>query len=319
MSNLISVIVPAYNVAPWLRQCLNSIISQSYNNLEIIVIDDGSTDSTPQIIDEYAKKDSRIVAIHQENLGLVAVRNKGIKLATGDYIAFVDADDTIDLDMYRRLLENALKYNADISHCGVCFCFPDGHKEMHYGTGKLKIQNNFEGLKDLLEGVFIEPGLWNKLYKASLLVDSCLDDTILNNEDLLRNFILFERANVSVYEDFCGYRYFQREGSMSKDKTKQIRSLQHITRARKTIVEHSSNDIYPYAMRKWLGSIVNSINILTFDKSSEAKQYCKECREVLRKEREHLHFLNKRQHLAAVLILFLPTLHRLVYQIYKDE
>ena len=319
MSNLISVIVPAYNVAPWLRQCLNSIISQSYNNLEIIVIDDGSTDSTPQIIDEYAKKDSRIVAIHQENLGLVAVRNKGIKLATGDYIAFVDADDTIDLDMYRRLLENALKYNADISHCGVCFCFPDGHKEMHYGTGKLKIQNNFEGLKDLLEGVFIEPGLWNKLYKASLLVDSCLDGTILNNEDLLRNFILFERANVSVYEDFCGYRYFQREGSMSKDKTKQIRSLQHITRARKTIVEHSSNDIYPYAMRKWHGTIVNSINILTFDKSSEAKQYCKECREVLRKEREHLHFLNKRQHLAAVLILFLPTLHRLVYQIYKDE
>lgn len=319
MSNLISVIVPAYNVAPWLGQCLNSIISQSYNNLEIIVIDDGSTDSTPQIIDEYAKKDSRIVAIHQENLGLVAVRNKGIKLATGDYIAFVDADDTIDLDMYRRLLENALKYNADISHCGVCFCFPDGHKEMHYGTGKLKIQNNFEGLKDLLEGIFIEPGLWNKLYKASLLENSCLDDTVLNNEDLLRNFILFERSNKSVYEDFCGYRYFQREGSMSKDKTKQIRSLQHITRARKIIVEHSSNDIYPYAMRKWLGSIVNSINILTFDKSSEAKQYCKECREVLRKEREHFHFLNKRQQLAAVLILFSPTLHRLVYQIYNDE
>lgn len=318
MDNLISVIVPAYNAAPWLSDCLDSILIQTYKNLEVIVIDDGAKDETPQIIDEYAKRDARVVAIHQKNAGLVAVRNKGIEVASGDFITFVDADDTITPDMYDRLLKNALKYNADISHCGVCFCFPDGHEELHYGTGKVKVQSNFEGLKDLLEGTFVEPGLWNKLYRAPLLKESCLDETVLNNEDLLRNFVLFERSTRSIYEDFCGYHYFQREGSMSKDKSKMIRMEQHVTRARRLIVEHSSEDIYPYAMRSWLGSIVNSVNTLTYNNEPESKKYCQECREILRKEKGHLHYLIRRQQLAAKLILLSPILHRLVYRIYKN-
>ena len=99
MNNLISVIVPAYNIASWLSRCLDSILAQTHKNLEIIVIDDGSTDGTSQIIDEYVKKDSRIVAIHQKNTGLVAVRNIGIEIAQGDWIGFVDGDDAIDPDM----------------------------------------------------------------------------------------------------------------------------------------------------------------------------------------------------------------------------
>lgn len=316
MDNLISVIVPAYNAAPWLSDCLNSILRQTYKNLEVIVIDDGAIDETPQIIDGYAKKDARIVAIHQKNAGLVAVRNRGIEVASGDFITFVDADDTITPDMYDRLLKNALKYNADISHCGICFCFPDGHEELHYGTGKVKIQNSFEGLKDLLEGTFVEPSLCNKLYRAPLLKESCLDETVLNNEDLLRNFVLFGRSTRSIYEDFCGYHYFQREGSMSKDKNKIIRMEQHVTRARRLIVENSSKDIYPYAMRSWLESIVNSVNTLTYSNDSESKKYYQECRKILRKEKGHLHYLIRRQQLAARLILLSPKLHRLVYHVY---
>lgn len=320
MNNLISIIVPAYNIAPWLSRCLDSILAQTYKNLEIIVIDDGSTDETSQIIDEYVKKDSRIVAIHQKNAGLVAVRNRGIEIAEGDWIGFVDGDDAIDPDMYARLLSNALKYDADISHCGVRFCFPDGHEELHYGTGEVILQNNFDGVKDLLEGTLIEPGVWNKLYRASLMADSCLDETILNNEDLLRNFVLFERAKQSVFEDFCGYQYYQREGSMSKDKSKALRIERHVTRARRLIVEHSTDDTYPYAMQTWLSSIVNAINTLTYSNEPEIKQYCQECREVLRKERSHLHYLIKRQQLAARLILLSPALHRMVYRIYsRDE
>lgn len=320
MDDLISVIVPAYNVAPWLSQCLNSILAQTYKNLEIIVIDDGATDDTPRILDEYAKKDSRIIAIHQKNSGLVAVRNKGIELASGKYITFVDGDDEIEIDMYKRLLENALNHDADISHCGVCFCFPNGREEKHYGTGRLKIQNNFEGMKDLLEGTFVEPGLWNKLYRSALLRDSCLDKTILNNEDLLRNFVLFKRAKKSVYEDFCGYKYYQREGSMSNDKTKLLRMAQHVTRARQLIVEASTEAIYPYAMRSWLAAIIISINALTFSKDPEARQFCQKCREILRKEKKrgHLHFLGKSQQLVAKLVLISPIIHRFVYRIYKN-
>ena len=175
MDKLITVIVPAYNIDEWLPRCLDSIIKQKYSNLEIIVIDDGSIDQTGYIADKYAEKDKRIRVIHQENAGLVEVREKGIGLASGDYIAFVDGDDMITEDMYQRLLYNALKYNADISHCGVKFCWPDGKVESHYGTGQIIVQDNFTGQKDLLEGIRIEPGLWNKLYKTDLLKDSCLD------------------------------------------------------------------------------------------------------------------------------------------------
>lgn len=316
---LISVIIPAYNVATWLPACLNSVLSQTYKKLEIIVIDDGSTDDTARIIDEYAKKDSRIVAVHQKNEGLVAVRNKGIELAKGEYVTFVDGDDKIVPDMYERLLRNAIKYHADISHCGVSFCFPDGHEESHYGTGKIVVQNNFEGLKDLLEGQYIEPAVWNKLYRTPILQGSCLDEEILNNEDLLRNFVAFDRAKISVYEDFCGYLYLQRLGSMSKDEKRIIDANRHIYRARKIIVEHASKEIYPYAMQTWLSSIVNAVTALTYIKTPEAKKYCEECRCLLKKERQNLHYLIKRQQIAARLIIISPMLHRIIYRIYKKK
>ena len=318
MENLISVIVPAYNVAQWISKCLESIMNQTYKKLEIIVIDDGSTDETPQILDRYANIDSRIKVVHQKNSGLVKVRNKGIELDSGEYVAFVDGDDTIIPEMYERLLKNALKYDADISHCGVCFCFSDGHEEQHYGTGYLKIQNNVEGLKDLLEGKFIEPGLWNKLYKSTIVADSCIDETVLNNEDLLRNYVLFERAKKSVFEDFCGYRYYQREGSMSKDKSKKVRIEKHIRKARKLIVDRAPKEVYPYAMQTYMGSIINSINALIYDNDSKSKEYCEDCRKILRKERKHLHYLIKRQQLAARLYLLSPVLYKLVYCIYKN-
>lgn len=319
MDNLISVIVPAYNVAPWLPRCLDSILVQSYKNLEIIVIDDGATDETSRIIDEYAEKDSRIRAIHQENMGLVGAREKGIEIASGEWIGFVDGDDAIAPDMYEKLLKNALKYNADISHCGICFCFSDGRKDYHYETGRIKQQSNYEGLKDLLEGKFIEPGLCNKLYRSTLLMDSCLDKTVLNNEDLLRNFILFERSQKSIYEDFCGYQYYQRENSISKNKNKLLQIERHIITARRLIVEHSTEDIYPFAMRTWLGSIVNAINALMDDDNLEVQQYCQYCREILKKERRHFQYMIRRQQWAAKLILFSMESYKVVYRVYKYE
>lgn len=315
----ISVIVPCYNVAPWLPGCLDSILSQTFRDLEIILIDDGSTDETGAIIDTYADKDERIVAIHQDNAGLVAVREKGIELATGDYIGFVDGDDTIEPDMYERLLNNALKYNADISHCGVSFEWPDGYTEAHYGTGKIIEQDGFTGVRDLLLGEQIEPSLCNKIYARRIARESCLDVTVLNNEDLLRNFTLFSRAQKSVYEDFCGYRYYQRTGSMSKDDSKIIRSFQHIERARKLIVDNSGTEIYPYAMRLWISVFVNFINQNYANSDSDIKKLCHECRRVLRKEKKNLHYLIRRQQIAAYLIIYAPWMHHLIYRIYDNR
>lgn len=312
MNPKISVIVPAYNVAPWIGRCLDSILAQSYQNLEVIVINDGSTDETGNIVNAYATNDSRVRVIHQKNGGLVAAREVGIARATGEYVTFVDGDDAIESDMYERLLSNAIRYDAEISHCGVSFVYPDGKMEPHYGTGKIKVQDTFTGVKELLLGENVEPSLCTKLYARQLLVDSCLDATVLNNEDLLRNFTLFTRAKRSVFEDFCGYLYYQRPDSMSKDPTKGLQSLKHILRARRLILDNSSIDIYPYAMRLWLSTYVNALN-----NERLAVECREECRSVLKKEKKNIHYLIKRQQFAAWMIIYVPWLHRYVYRIYS--
>ena len=317
MKPKISVLVPAYNVALWLPSCLDSILAQTYQNLEIIVVNDGSTDNTGTILDSYAKKNGRIVAIHQKNAGLVAARETGIAHATGDYVTFVDGDDTIAPDMYEHLMANALKYKADISHCGMDFVFPDGHIETHYGTGRLLVQDNIEGLRELLIGELVEPSLCTKLYARYLVTNSCLDKSVLNNEDLLRNFTLFSRANRIVFEDFCGYQYFQRPGSMSKDSSKALQNLKHILRARKLIVDNSSEELYPYAMRLWLSTYINAINQKTDDCDEQMEEFCKECRQVLIREKKNTRHLIKRQQIAAWLIIYAPWLHKIIYRIYK--
>lgn len=317
MKPKISVLVPAYNVALWLPSCLDSILAQTYQNLEIIVVNDGSTDNTGTILDSYAKKNGRIVAIHQKNAGLVAARETGIAHATGDYVTFVDGDDTIAPDMYEHLMANALKYNADISHCGMDFVFPDGHIEPHYGTGRLLVQDNIEGLRELLIGELVEPSLCTKLYARYLVTNSCLDKSVLNNEDLLRNFTLFSRANRIVFEDFCGYQYFQRPGSMSKDSSKALQNLKHILRARKLIVDNSSEELYPYAMRLWLSTYINAINQKSDDCDEQMEEFCKECRQVLIREKKNTRHLIKRQQIAAWLIIYAPWLHKIIYRIYK--
>lgn len=207
MEHKISIIVPAYNVEAWLGRCVDSILAQTYPNLEVLLIDDGSTDDTADIIDRYARQDSRVVAVHQKNAGLVAVREKGIALASGDFVGFVDGDDAVDTDMYERLLHNALEVDAQISHCGLKVFYPYGRLEPHYGTGRKAVQTSQEALQELMAGEKVDPSLCNKLYRRELLKDSCLDASIQTGEDILRNFVLFQRAKRIVFEDFCGYQY----------------------------------------------------------------------------------------------------------------
>lgn len=217
MSKLLSIVIPAYNIEQYIARCLDSLIHQTYNNLEIIVVDDGSKDNTPAILDEYALKDKRIKVIHKVNEGVSIARLTGMKECHGDYIGFVDGDDTVDNDMFELLMNNALKYNADISHCGYVMDFPDGHSDKYYGTCKIVVQDNETGLRDILSGQFIEPGLWNKIYKKELIhkLIQCdiMDYSIKNFEDLLVNYLLFKESNISIYEDVCKYHYILRKSS----------------------------------------------------------------------------------------------------------
>ena len=209
---LVSVIIPAYNIEDYIGRCLDSIISQTYKNLEIIVVDDGSRDHTGEILDNYAKKDRRIKVIHKENGGVSSARNKGIEAAEGDYIGFIDGDDLIESEMYKTLVDLLEEENADIAHCGYQMVFPD-RVDYYYNTGKKKIQTTEEGLKDLLSGEMIEPGLVNKLYKKELIKNCRLDETVKINEDLLMNYQLFKLSQKSVYYDITPYSYMIRSSS----------------------------------------------------------------------------------------------------------
>ena len=210
----VSIIIPAYNIAPYLERCLESVRCQTYKELQIIIIDDGSTDQTGQIANTFAEKDKRFRVIHKENGGVSAARKTGLEQADGEYIGFVDGDDYIEPEMYDKLVELAVEYDADIAHCGYQMVFPD-RVDLYHGTKQLKVQDTYTGVKDLLEGNLVEPGLWNKIYRRKLFNQINYDENIVINEDLLLNYFLFHRSEKAVFIDVPYYHYMVRKNSAS--------------------------------------------------------------------------------------------------------
>lgn len=217
----ISIVVPVYNLEKYIENTVQSICNQTYRNLEIILVNDGSQDATPKLLDQLAMKDNRIKVLHKENGGVTKARLAGVEVASGEWIGFVDGDDYIEPDMYEKLLNNAVKYGADISHCGYQMVFPS-RVDLYYGTGRLVEQDKKAGLKDLVEGLFVEPGLWNKIFYNTLLKEflkeNTMDTSIKINEDLLMNYYLFKKSKKSIYEDWCPYQYILRENSTATSK-----------------------------------------------------------------------------------------------------
>lgn len=167
--NLISIIVPIYNSEKYLKKCVNSIINQTYKDLEIILVDDGSSDACPKICDEFAELDNRIVVLHKKNEGVSAARNSGLDIAKGEYIGFVDSDDYIAPDMYEMLLTRILKENSDMACCNYlqvdenCKSFPNQQLPL-----KDECLNAQEAMQYfiLYGAYYVAP--WNKLYKKNI-------------------------------------------------------------------------------------------------------------------------------------------------------
>ena len=209
----ISVIVPVYNVEKYLRQCIESLIAQTYSNLEIILVDDGSTDGSSQICDEYAKRYENIQVIHKENGGLSDARNVGIAISTGEYIGFVDSEDWVDRDMY-EILYNLLKKNAtEIAEVGVKYEYPDCVREVYSRkTGVFGKRIALAGFLD--QSIEIRAQVMPKLYRAEIVKQVMFEKGRLHEDGFFtyKAMYLCERYVIS---DVCKYNYRQqREGSI---------------------------------------------------------------------------------------------------------
>lgn len=207
---MISVIVPVYKVEPYLRQCVDSILNQTYRDIEVLLIDDGSPDRCGEICDEYARKDKRVRVFHTENKGLSAARNLGLREAKGEYIGFVDSDDWIEPDMYEVLLTRLEENGADISVCGVWY----EYKETRQNSRNIKdtIYADVEIMRAFLFQKLSNTS-WNKLYKKELWTDIWFPDGHVQ-EDVVTICEVCYHSHVVLSCSDNLYHYRQREGSI---------------------------------------------------------------------------------------------------------
>jgi glycosyltransferase involved in cell wall biosynthesis len=221
MDHLVSVIVPIYNVERFLERCFESIFHQTYKNYEIIAIDDGSTDESASILDSLAQKDSRIKAIHQNNMGVAATRNVGLSLAQGEYVLFVDSDDTISPTGIDHLLKKAVYNNLDIAY-GAGFRISI--------TGKVAVPTNKpdhlidkvltgpQYMEEAIRSKSYNNGVWNKLYKRSFLIENeCWFKEGLVYEDILWSPQVFLKARRVQFVDVDFANIFVRHGAITQD------------------------------------------------------------------------------------------------------
>ena len=217
--NLISVIVSIYNIEKYISRAVKSICAQTYNNLEIILVDDGSTDNSGKICDEYAQKDARIRVIHKKNGGLSSARNEGIKIATGEYIAFVDGDDWVDTSMYEDMLKAMHTYDADIAICN--YKAVGKEHTIDTSTDDITVFEGREVLKVFVEEderYQIQNAAWNKLYKRSLMGDLRFPEGKLF-EDIVYTTKLLAGSKRAVYVNKAYYNYiFDRSDSIMNSK-----------------------------------------------------------------------------------------------------
>jgi len=218
---LISVIIPCYNTEKYLKKCLDSIINQSYKNIEVILIDDGSTDNTGEICDEYSKVDNRIKVFHIKNCGVSHARNLGIKKARGYYVTFIDSDDYIDETMYEEMIATTSNNKPDIISSGI-------HYETENGIIFCSTSNNGKKIyefnkKEAFYNIFnryLGANVWNKLFKKSLIIDNNLffSENIYSGEDLLFVCQTVNLSNLISHLNKDFYHYIKRDTSVTNGK-----------------------------------------------------------------------------------------------------
>lgn len=208
----VSIIVPVYNTEQYLSRCIDSILAQTFTDFELILIDDGSTDGSGEICDDYAQKDSRIIVIHQENSGVSSARNLGLTIASSKLISFIDADDSIDKVFYSNLIDN--KFDVDLIICGYkeISSISNNINNILFNIPSNKIYNNSEIIKYIISSVFSNSNITNsscnKIYKKSIINNNnLLFSNRKRGEDWLFNIEYLQLINSAIYYNQPLYNY----------------------------------------------------------------------------------------------------------------
>lgn len=213
---LISVIIPVYNSKKYLERCLQSVLRQTHSNIEIILIDDGSTDGSGEICDKFCQKDDRIKVIHKKNGGQAQARNRGLDLASGEYIGFMDNDDVIDSRMYEVLLENALRNDVMISGCSTKMVYQNGEQVNRFDKMESGIKSGKELILNVLyQNQFSWGTVWNKIFHKTLKEDLYFQEgKELEDYDVILR--LFDKVDKIYFEQNPMYHWYQYNSSQSK-------------------------------------------------------------------------------------------------------
>lgn len=274
--DLISVIVPVYNVEKYLDDCIESIVNQTYSNLEIILVDDGSPDNCPRMCDEWAKKDSRIKVIHKQNGGQGEARNVAVEFANGDYIGYVDSDDIIAPDMYEKLLGLIKGNNAEAVQCAMQMFFENNSINVDNSKVEVKILNPVQAvelsIKDKITSTCPSTLLVKEIAKKVLF------DTGVINEDVMWMYRICKFSNKTVLTTEKLYFYRQRQGSTMNSKYSEKRfDALNAELNKATAVKMDFPELYNVAIGNYLGNCFYHYQMLCrLEKCYEYDKYKKE-------------------------------------------
>lgn len=208
----VSIIIPVYNIQEYVGRCINSIIHQTYSNIEIIIVDDGSTDNSGSICDEYKMKDNRIRVIHKRNGGLSSARNAGIEIANGELLSFVDGDDWVD-EKYIETLVLAIKETDAMIACCACMKVYDEKDAVESPVGDMIVYSAQSAIENLCYLRVVNCSAWGKVYRKELFYDIRFPVGKIF-EDMAVAYKLFDKAKKITYVSYLGYFYFHRNGSI---------------------------------------------------------------------------------------------------------
>lgn len=211
---LLSIIIPVYNAENYLQACLDSVLAQEFTDYELILVEDGASDTSPVICDCYAQKDKRIRVIHQSNQGQAGARNQGIEAATGEYIGFCDNDDILSPEIFKVLIEQAIVCKAEVSACSYQVKEVSGELTHNCHSGQQYQWNRYEGMREFLSREKLDIYVWTKIYRKEFLNTYKIRfERGRSDEDFLFNYSVFMSAICTVFKDAGLYTYYVRQAS----------------------------------------------------------------------------------------------------------